>query len=52
MVLFHLSLSRMVIFLLTERMIHLRVFDTVQVFKVKGHVDEGMVLDGPVRELD
>ena len=53
MVLFHLSLSRMVIFsFLIERMLHLRGLDTVQITKVKGHADEGMVLDGRVRELD
>ena len=37
---------------LIERMIHLRRFDTVQITNVKGHADEGMVLDGRVRELD
>ena len=38
--------------LLIERMLHLRGLDTVQISKVKGHADEGMVLDGRVRELD
>ena len=32
--------------LLIERMLHLRGLDTVQITKVKGHADEGMVLDG------
>ena len=30
----------------------LRGLDTVKVTKVKGHADEGMVLDGRVREVD
>ena len=34
--------------LLIERMLHLRVLDTVRISKVKGHADEGMVLDGRV----
>ena len=38
--------------LLIERMLHLRGLDTVRITKVKGHADEGMVLDGRVRELD
>ena len=38
--------------LLLERMLHLWVLDTVRVTKVKGHADEGMVLDGLVREVD
>ena len=38
--------------LLVERMLHLRGLDTVRISKVKGHADEGMVLDGWVRELD
>ena len=38
--------------LLIDRMLHLRGMDTVRVSKVKGHADEGMVLDGRVRELD
>ena len=38
--------------LLIERMLHLRGLDTVRVTKVKGHADEGMVLDGRVREVD
>ena len=38
--------------LLMERMLHLRGLDTVQITKVKGHADEGMVLDGRVREVD
>ena len=33
-------------------MIHLRGFDTVQSTEVKGYADEGMVLDGRVREHD
>ena len=33
-------------------MLHLRGHDTVRITKVKGHADEGMVLDGRVRELD
>ena len=35
--------------LLIQRMLHLRGLDTVRVTKVKGHADEGMVLDGRVR---
>ena len=38
--------------LLIERLLHLRGLDTVRITKVKGHADEGMVLDGRVRELD
>ena len=38
--------------LLIERMLQLRGPDTVRITKVKGHADEGMVLDGRVRELD
>ena len=38
--------------LLVERMLHLRGLDTVRITKVKGHADEGMVLEGRVRELD
>ena len=38
--------------LLIERMIRLRSFDTVQITKGKGHADQGMVLDGRVREVD
>ena len=38
--------------LLLERMLRLRGLDTVRVTKVKGHADEGMVLDGRVREVD
>ena len=37
---------------LIERMLHLRGPDTVRISKVKGHADEGMVLDGRVREID
>ena len=33
-------------------MLHLRGLDTVRIAEVKGHADEGMVLDGRVRELD
>ena len=32
-------------------MLHLRGLDTVKVTYVKGHADEGMVLDGRVREV-
>ena len=35
-----------------ERMLHLRGLDTVRISKVKGHADQGMVLDGRVREVD
>ena len=38
--------------LLIERMPHLRGLDTVRITKVKGHADEGVVLDGRVREID
>ena len=38
--------------LLIDRMHHLRELDTVRISKVKGHADEGMVLDGRVREDD
>ena len=38
--------------LLIERMLRLRGPDTIRVTKVKGHADEGMVLDGRVREVD
>ena len=37
---------------LNDRMHHLRGRDTVRISKVKGHADEGMVLDGRVREVD
>ena len=37
---------------LVDRMLHLRGRDAVRVSKVKGHADEGMVLDGRVREVD
>ena len=37
---------------LVDRMLDLRGRDTVRITKVKGHADEGMVLDGRVRELD
>ena len=33
-------------------MLHLRGLDTVRITKVKSHADEGMVLDGRVREVD
>ena len=33
-------------------MLHLRGLDTVRITEAKGHADEGMVLDGRVRELD
>ena len=38
--------------LLIERILHLRGRDTVMISKVKGHADEGMVLDGRVHEVD
>ena len=38
--------------LLLERMLFTQKLDTVRIAKVKGHADEGMVLDGPVREVD
>ena len=38
--------------LLIQRMLCLRGLDTVRVTKVKGRADEGMVLDGRVREID
>ena len=38
--------------LLLERMLHLRGLDIVRVTMVKGHADEGMVVDGRVRESD
>ena len=37
---------------LIDRMLRLRGHDTVRVTKVKGHADEGMVLNGRVREVD
>ena len=37
---------------LTRRMLDLRGRGTVRIAKVKSHADEGMVLDGRVRELD
>ena len=37
---------------LINRMLQLRGLDTVKVSKVKGHADDGMVLDGRVRDLD
>ena len=37
---------------LIRRMLDLRGRDTVRITEVKGHADEGMVLDGRVRELD
>ena len=53
MVLFLLSLSRNGdLLLLIGRMLRLRGLDTVRVTKVKGHADEGMVLNGRVREVD
>ena len=33
-------------------MLHLRCLDTVRITKIKGHADEGMVLDGRVLEVD
>ena len=51
--LLQLSLSLMVIFfLLIDRMPRLRGLDTVGITEVKGHADEGMVLDGREREQD
>ena len=38
--------------LLIERMLQLRGLITARVTEVKGHADEGMVLDGRVREID
>ena len=38
--------------LLTDRLLHLGGLDTVRITEVKGHADQGMVLDGRVRELD
>ena len=38
--------------LLNGRMLHLGGLDTVRITKVKGHADQGMVLDGRVRELN
>ena len=37
---------------LFERMLRPTGVDTVRITEVKGHADEGMVLDGRVRELD
>ena len=37
---------------LIHRVLLLRGFDTVKISKVKGHADDGMVLDGRVRDLD
>ena len=37
---------------LIHRMLLLRGLDTVKISKVKGHADEGMVLEGRVRDLD
>ena len=37
---------------LIDRMLQLRGLGTVKVSKVKGHADDGMVLDGRVRDLD
>ena len=37
---------------LIHRMLRLRGFDTVRISKVKGHANEGMVVDGRVRDLD
>ena len=36
----------------TERTLRLRGLDMVRITKDKGHADEGMVLDGRVREID
>ena len=46
-----LSLSLMVIFfLLIQRLLHFRGLDTVRITKVKGHADEGTVLEGLILE--
>ena len=37
---------------LIDRMLHLRGLDTVRITKIKGHADEGLVLDGRVREVE
>ena len=37
---------------LIERILHLTELDTGRISKVKGHADEGMVLQGRVREVD
>ena len=37
---------------LIDRMLHPRGHDTVHITNFKGHADEGMVLDGRVRQLD
>ena len=37
---------------LIDRMLQLRGLDTVKISKVKGHADDGMVLDGRVRDFD
>ena len=36
--------------LLIQRMLRLKGLNTIRVTEVKGHADEGMVLDGRVRE--
>ena len=38
--------------LLIDRMLRLWGLDTVRITSVKGHADQGMVLDGRVREVD
>ena len=38
--------------LIVDKMLQLRGLDMVRITKVKGHADEGMVLDGRVREQD
>ena len=38
--------------LLDDRMLRLGGLDTVRITEVKGHADEGMVLDGRVRDQD
>ena len=37
---------------LIQRMLRLRGLDTVRITKVQGHADDGVVLDGRVREID
>ena len=38
--------------LLIERMLRFRGLDMVRITKIKGHADQGIVLDGRVREID
>ena len=50
--LFHVGFVDGDLVLLIERILHLRGLDTVRISKVKGHADEGMVLDGRANEVD